>query len=335
MTFARLTASIFLLAPCFVWATDINDMVNYQPSPAKIESKKTQAYTLQDIINKLPNALNDHGVYKGFAKRSDDAKAIAFDEENFGECEYFYIHEDANNFGKKYHNKTYGAAAYSEALQFTFSANDNEKVEASKMLKLDLEELERDSNYRDEETEKRCPDRQNYIVRFKEIINAVMQAAPTILAEKQRMVEIANAESDKKHRQANEMARAKKQAEESAKAENQAKELAIKQAEAKGREERENKLKSCQATNQYELFKVSMIIFNNQGFAKRAELTIQREKEGAKISGYVDANKMHKAGDIIAGANKANKTNFELYKQLGGAARNIESVQALPNPCEE
>jgi hypothetical protein len=135
----------------------------------------------------------------------------------------------------------------------------------------------------------------------------------------------------KSQKEAQERANAEQQTREKAAADRRAMEL----AESKGREERANKLKACQATNEYKLYEISATIEYNQAIARNAALEIQRQKEAAKISGYIDKPVMIEMGNRVAGANRLNKENFEAYRKLGGSARNLEAVKTLPNPCPQ
>ncbi len=328
MTPVKLIAAYLgLLASCSVWATDINDIVNYQPTAAPKLSNQAQPYTVSDIVNMLPSALDDGGIYRGVVALIDqnDQRAQAFDENTFGECKEFYIHTNKNT------PKAYGAQAFHSTLKYLFPANDEDKARASNMLKGSLAGIEHEKRSRITETKRRCPDPDLYSARLKEILDAVIKAAPATLQEKQRQVQIAQEEARKKQEHENEIARAKEQAEQEAKAEKQAIEL----AERKGQEERASKLKACQNTNDYRLYEASALIVNNRSRAAGAQQRMQEEKEGAKISGYVNTDVMYKMGNVVAGANRLNEDNFQIYKQLGGTARNVEAVQRLPNPCKE
>jgi len=205
-----------------------------------------------------------------------------------------------------------------------FPENEDQKTNASRGIKNSLTYLKESSQGSS------CANREKYIVQIKEIFNAVIQAAPMILQEKQRLVAVAQADKIQKQEQEKARGRIKQQAEEKAKAGRQA--LAL--AEAKGREERSKKIDACQNTNDYKLYAISAAINHNQVIAKNSRLEIQRQEEGAKISGLVDKQVMYEMGNRIAGVNRLNKENFEIYKQLGGSARNIESVKDLPDPCE-
>jgi hypothetical protein len=222
-----------------------------------------------------------------------------------------------------------GGSTFDWALRYLFPENEEQKVTASEAIKRNLAEIDRESN--SEYGVKECAGWRNYSTNLKEILNAVIQAAPAILKEKQRRVELEQMAKIQKQNQANEKARAKQQAGEKAEADRQA--LAL--AESKGAEERANELKACQATNEYKLYDISSSIENNQSIARSATLEMQRQKEGAKISGYVNKQVMYEMGNRVAGANRLNKEKFEVYKKLGGVARNVESVKTLPNPCSQ
>lgn len=321
MSAVTFTASIFLLLPFFAYAAGIDDIVNYKSPPTQVESKSVDPYTIQDIISKLPSLLDDNGVYKKDFRETwvdfKDPMAVALDEEKFGKCDAFYIRDDVS----------YGGIIFNATLKYLFPENEEKKVRARSDIKRAMEYIEDPSNLR--YGDKRCADRDKYIANLKELLNAVIQAAPTILQNKQYMVEIALAEKIKKQNQEKEKARAKQQSEEKAKADRQAIEL----AETKSRGERLRKLEICQNTNEFKLYEASATIESNQMIAKNAQLAMQREEDGAKISGYVNKQVMYEMGNRIAGVSRLNKENFEIYKKLGGSARNVESVKSLPNPC--
>lgn len=311
-----LIASILFLLTFSVFAAGIEDITGYQP-PARAGGS-VAPYTIQDIINNLPSALDDDGIYKGRWVEWNDPKAVATDEENFGKCEYFYIRL----------NGKMGGHTFEWTLHYLFPENEAQKITASEVIKRNFAEIERETN--SEYGVKACADWRNYSANLKVILNAVIQAAPAILKEKQRRIEFAQTEKLNKQNQAKEKTRAKQLAEEKDKADK----LAMVLAESKGREEREKNLKSCQATSVYKLHEVSASIAYNKTIANDAEQKIQHQKEVEKISGYVDKQVMYEMGDRIVGANKLNKENFEVYKKLGGTESSVESVRMLPNPCK-
>lgn len=314
------TSSIILLLPFFAYAAGLDDAVNYESKPIIAASTSVQAYTIQDIINKLPDALNNDGVYNSdsasmvYKKLDEDPRITAFNKEKFGECEAFYL----------YHFGSAGKGGFESVLRFSFPENDDLKTNASRGIKHSLAYLKESSQG------PKCANREKHLVQIKEIFNAVIQAAPMILQEKQRLVAMEHAEKLQKQDQANNRVSIKQQAENKAKSDKQANEF----AEAKGREERSKKLNACQNTNGYRLYAVSATINNNQVIAKNSRLEMQHQEEGAKISGFVDKQVMYEMGNRIAGVSRLNKENFEIYKKLGGSARNVESVNELPDPCK-
>jgi hypothetical protein len=270
--------------------------------------------------------LNDRGVYVDYQESWDDrhknkSRAEAFDKENFGECKELYF-----NFAEVKSSQSDGGYALELTMKFLFSSDEKDKVDASEKLKKTLSGFEGSMSY-DNSRKSNCP---SAYARLKEILNAVIEAAPGILEEKQRTFEIAQEAKTKAQSQAIEKAKLKEQADAKEKADMQAMQL----AEAKGREERANKLKACQSGNAYKLYETSVTINNNRVMANNARLAIQQQEEGAKVSGYVNKNVMYKAGNIIAEAESVKKGNFELYKKLGGTAWTIDSVEVLPNPCD-
>lgn len=280
----------------------------------------------------VQDSLDDNGIYRNEESRHYgewlkdpfyDLRAKALNEKYFGECEYFDIRFNGRDGGR----------LFQATLWYLFPENEQQKEQASKTIKEGLASIEREA--REEGSEyrvKACKDGwHQYSANLKEIINAVIQAAPAILKEKQRMVEMAKAAKLQAQNQANEKARAKQQAQEKADADRKSLEL----AERVGREERANQLKACQATEGYKLYSASATIEYNQAVARSAEMEIQRQKEAGKISGFVNKQVMYEMGNRVAGANRLNKENFEVYKKLGGTAKSIGAVKSLPNPCPQ
>lgn len=284
------TGSIILLLPFFACADGIDDAVNFESKPIIAASTSVQAYTIQDIINKLPDALNDNGVYTSdsanmeYKQLDEDPRITAFNKEKFGECETFYL----------YRSGSAGGGGFEGVLGYLFPENEERKTNASSRIKHSLAYLKESTQG------SRCANREKYLVQIKEIFNAVIQAAPMILQEKQRLVAMAQAEKIQKQDQENKRGRIRQQAEEKAAADRQA----IEFAEAKGHEERSKRINACQNTNEYKLYAISATINNNQVIAKNSRLEMQRQEEGAKISGFVDKRVMHEMGNRIAGVNR-------------------------------
>jgi hypothetical protein len=309
-------AGFLLLLPLSASAAGLDDITGYRPAQS---GGSVLPYTVQDIINKLPSALDEDGVYKGEWVDFRDPRAVATDEDQFGKCEFFYI---------RMNGKT-GGHTFDWTLRYLFPENEAQKISASEVIKKNLAEIEREEN--SEYGVEACTDWRKYSANLKEMLNAVIQAAPTILKEKQRMVTAAKEAKLQEQNQANEKARAKQQAQEKAEADKRALEL----AERVGSEERANALKKCQATDGYKLYSVSATIEYNQAVARSAEMEIQHQKEASKISGVINKQVMYEMGNRVAGASRLNKENFEVYKKLGGAAKSIGAVKSLPNPCQQ
>ncbi len=316
---ARIRSSLFaaivsLLLPVFAYAAGIDEITNYKSPPVKKEF--VEPYTIKEIMAMLPAKLNDQGVYgRGDALEWDDPRAKAFDEENFGKCRSLYFSDGDR-----------GRVLLWSTLRFIFPEDERSKEHASFTLKDNLTYVADPRNHLDNNG---CENRAQLVAKLKELLNTIIQAAPSILQEKQRIVDAAREEVAKRQKQQEVTVQAKKQAVEKAEADRQA----IMIAEKNGSEERANKLKTCQNANAYKLYGITDSIEINKVIAKKAKQEIENQEAGAKISGYVDTQVMHKMGNIIAGVNKLNKENFVLYKNLGGSARSLESVYRLRNPC--
>lgn len=311
MNMSALVASILLLLTFSAFAAGIDDLTNYQSPSTHVDSSRVQPYTIEDIINILPNSLDENGVHltdnflleKQNAwhsrKYRNDPRAIAFDEEKFGKCEKYYL--------RKYQGSN-GGMIFDHTLAYLFPKNEDQKLQASHNIKNMMKDLV--PSWKDDAMHRSggvCGKWEEYNIQLKEILNAVIQAAPTILQAKHRMV-----------------------AEDQA---TKAKQDAYILAERKKGEEQSNKLKTCQNTNEFKLYKASVIIENNHAIAKNAQLEIDRQKEIQKVSGFLDKQVMYEMGNRIVEVNKLNKENFAAYKKFGGSARNVESVHSLPNPC--
>ena len=317
-------ATFLLFLPLLASAAGLDDIMGYQPPPVKAGATVTP-YTMDEIIAILPSTLDDDGVYQGVLYGGgkwiefENARATAFDKAQFDECDNYYIRDNHN----------YGGIAFENTLRYLFPESEKEKVRAVSDFKDAMKYLADPGNLH--YSSNKCAERDKYSANLKEILNAVIQAAPAILKEKQRMVEMAKAAKLQEQNQANEKARAKQQAQEKADADRKSLEL----AERVGREERASQLKACQATEGYKLYSASATIEYNQAVARSAELEIQRQKEAGKISGFVNKQVMYEMGNRVAGANRLNKENFEVYKKLGGTAKSIGAVKSLPNPCPQ
>lgn len=152
------------------WADAIDDIANSKP-PEKPEVKVIP-YTIDEIITRITNDCIDNNIqfdthYEGVCNINDgkrwswrdDIRLIAFDKENFGDCDSLYIH-------------TGGHLLY-ETLSYLFPKyNDEErKWESAKNIKEGLEHL---NNTEREECNA------SIVSRFKSILNKIVDAAPQI-----------------------------------------------------------------------------------------------------------------------------------------------------------
>lgn len=314
MNLRKLTPIAFFLIPLLACAANIDDVINYKP-PTQVVSNALQAFSVTDIINILPTALDDKGVYRGnessvYKGFWEDPRAKSFDKENFGDCEAFYI-------------QGFGSAAkggFESILRFSFPENEESKINASRGIKYSLEYLEKTGTLGS-----KCTNREKHTARIKVIFNAIIQAAPEILKEKQRSIEIVTQKRMQEQLEKN-VVQSKMQAEAKVKADGLV-------AESKLNEERNRKTEICQNSSEYKLYHSSAIIESNNAVVENAKLTIQRQEEGAKISGVLDKRVMYEMGNKIAEGSRLNTDNFEIYKKLGGTAKRKELVRKLNNPC--
>lgn len=316
--------SIFLLAPFMTYAADIDNIINYKSPPTPLSAEIVQPYSIQDIIAKLPESIDDNGIYIQNYDRIlgenwiNDPRFVAFDEGNFGKCEEYYIRMENN----------YGGIIFRSTLKYLFPKNEEMKARASEDLQSAMTYIKHPGNLN--YGNGKCDNRNKYHIKLTELLNALIEAAPMILQEKQHMVAMVQAANILKQDQENERARIKQQSEAKAEAEREAMEL----AEMRENEERTNKLETCRNKITYRLYEISTIIEHNRRMANDALQEIHRQKEGEKISGYVDKQVMYRMRNIIVGANNLNKDNFKMYKRLGGSARQVESVKSLSDPCK-
>ncbi len=309
---------IFSMGSFCANAASLDDVINYQAPPAVVKVESKPPYTIQDILNKIPDALDDKGVLLPYSDnwiRSEEPGAIAFDKEKFGECADFYIFNGGDSQGRKTINST---------LLFLFSSVESEKERGRHNLKFGLERLS-DPNSRRYNAEA-CYNNPQLLTNYKEIINAVIQAAPSVLEEKRRLVA-------EKQNKAKREQQAKQEAEEKAVLERQANMLAAEKAE----EARLAKLTACKNSNAYKLYESSAMIEVNNSNIGWAKNKIMQQEEGAKISGFVDKRVMYEMGNTIAQATRSNTELYGIYKQSGGTAKSVELVRATSpsNPCEK
>ncbi|MEI7841561.1 MAG: hypothetical protein WCI39_00895 [Gallionellaceae bacterium] len=288
-------ASIFLVAPL-------------------IASAAADPYTTKEIINKLSVYLDDNAEYlpnvaSESARRAflfqtfDEERTRSFNATNFGNgrCPSIGVHfarlpENLHSRMRARLGDPGGDIVFFNALEAVFEGD--QEVATSNMqagMALMERDVARDAN---------C---QEALDKFKEFINTITQAAPDVLAEKKKQ------------------AQAKQLVAQKAVDEDRAKTLAWMA--------QQQKLEACQSSDPYKLYQISINIENNQKIAQQAQQEINRQKEGAKISGYVDKNVMYQMGNRVAEVNSVNARNFQLYKQLGGTAKSVDAIRSIPDPC--
>lgn len=255
----------------------------------------TQAYTANELISLIPTYASNSFSSSVF----DNEKSEAFNRQNFGyDCQIFYPLITRNGEGSGL-----GHQIFDNASRYLTEKNEHDKNEYANNIKEGLAELQKKSS-------KICADGKGteYFQRYQNLLNAILQAGPSILAQTQNLI-LAQAEN-----------REKKYAKER---------KAISEAMTKSAAVAE-----CQKTPQHQAFFASYTIARNKPFLNHAQQEIQRQKDGAKISGYVDKNVMYEMGNTISRINKENSDAFKIYKKYGGSANNIESVNLLTDPCD-
>jgi hypothetical protein len=206
-----------------------------------------EPFTAEDIINKLSVYLDDNAQYLPnvgreaeyarkilLVKTFDEQRTAQFNEVNFGtgRCNFaFRINfasppEDLHLQRMPRLGPGVGNIVFFNALKAVF--NGDEEIATSKM-KAAMTMLEREAG---------CSD---VLARFNEFINTVIQAAPTVLAEKKKQ------------------ALAKQQVAQKVVDEDRAKTLAWMA--------QQQKLEACQSNSPYKLYQISINIENNQKIA--------------------------------------------------------------------
>ncbi len=283
---------IFSMIYAYAHAESLDDVINYQapPPPAAVKAEGQPPYTIQDIINKIPGTLNDEGELKTYGSYwfdSQDPGAIAFDRNNFGGCNRFFILSDRP---REELGKGNGWRTFYDTLSFLFSDNEKQKEKSRDDLKSGLAALSSEDCYYNPRA----------LANYKEIINAVIQAAPAILQEKRRLA-------------------------------------AEKQANMLATEKAEQAHTTCINSSKHKLYESSHVIEVNNLNISYAKNKIQQQEEGEKISGFVDKRVMYEMGNTIAQANRSNAELFGVYKQSGGTAKSVELVRTTSpsDPCEK
>lgn len=307
---------IFLLIPLFTSAAGLDDAVNYKSASDRTGSTNTHAYTLQEIIEKLSNGLDEKGIFNNgqgnreYKKLNEDSRIIAFNKQNFGDCEAFYLFK-------------YGSAGHGgleNTLRFIFPRDENSKINASNGIKHTL-------SYLNESTAlgTKCENKNEYLTSLKNVFNAVIQARSNILNERLRIAEIDLQAVNQK-----------KQQREAAELNRMSQGKAVLDDLLEKRNEtilRNKKFEICTNTNEYKFYELTRVLEFNTRIIEESKLAIKQQEAGAKISGLVDKNIIHKMGIAIANSNQANDDNYLNYVKMGGTVKRKELVRAVSNPC--
>lgn len=91
----------------------------------------------------------------------------------------------------------------------------------------------------------------------------------------------------------------------------------------------------CYKNNLFKLHTLSNYLIQNRENAKSARKSIIEEQNAAKISGFIDKQKMYEWGQVVQISDSFIKNKFPEYKSLGGKALNIENIQTTSNPCPD
>lgn len=186
-----------LILPSHIYASGIDDVANYKspslPPTPQIQPAKVEAYTTDEIINLIVSKSFDDKIhyrntYKGMYwadipspyGSTADPRAIAFDKENFGNCNGLYIATS------QYWVDT--------TMKFLFAETESQKSLLSNQLQGALKTISGDEAtglcplpYDDSTTtrEQRIASREaslaaqkKYVVRLKEVLSIIVDAYP-------------------------------------------------------------------------------------------------------------------------------------------------------------
>jgi hypothetical protein len=112
-------------------------------------------------------------------------------------------------------------------------------------------------------------------------------------------------------------------------------ELKIKEQAVQAAKKAVEDYSQCMQTNKPKLNQVSVSIESALAMRHGAQQEIQRQREGAKYSGFVNKQVMQTMGERIASMDKWLPELFQKYKSLGGTAKKVEDVRAVTDPCAQ
>jgi len=325
LSLTKIIASILLLQPFFASAAGVDDLLNTKaPSteiikPAVPKKETAVPYTQKEIIDRMQIYLDSNDNYDSSqaSKAYDKERTEAFNNENFGACHLFAIRFDnpSEDFSDKLIDHPAGRTFF-KTIQVLYPTShdglskEEAKARAIQAMKDGIAILQDPNTW--SRIGSTCEDHDKYFARYKELLDAVIQAQPAIRAEKQRLALEERQKYEKR----------------------QAATEASNKARMDAEIARQEKINTCANSDQYKLYRISANIEYYRTIANQAQQEIDRQNQGAKISGFVDKQVMYNMGSKIAEVDRVNKENFVIYKQVGGTAKNVKSVPALPtNPC--
>lgn len=309
---------VMILMPQFVVAAGLEDALNYKPKVGVSIESAASPFAVKDIVDAIPYALDKDGLFGSSAKGSpvdikkwdaflNDPRLMAFHRENFGKCEEFYVN-----------SRSWGTGVFDNALRFAFSEDESQKKNASLGIKHGLDGLEKNASLG-----RNCEGRIAYTKKLREIVNIILEAAPSIKAESTRMVQSATQQLSKE-----------KNEQEAKKLKVQEERVAKDRAADETKKERERKESECLKSPAHQLYFMSLSVVGNIATKQEIASIMQRQQEGAKVSGYIDKKVMADAGLAMGDANQRGSLWFAEYRKLGGKASKPEEVIAPKDPCK-
>lgn len=312
---------VVILIPNLLVAAGLEDALNYKPKVGVSIESAASPFAVKDIVDAIPYTLDKGGLFvDGPSARGsvvdlnkwdnflNDPRLIAFQRESFGKCEDFYF--DSGRPG-------WGSGVFKNTLIFAFSEDESRKKNASVAIKYGLDGLEKNATLG-----RNCESRIAYTKKMKEIVNSILEAAPSIKAESTKMVQFAQQQRSKE-----------KNDQEAKNLKAQDERVAKEKAADETAKELKRKELACVQSPAYQLYSASMSIVRDNSIKARAANIMERQQEGAKVSGYINKSEMADAGLAMADANKRISGSFADYRKLGGKASKPVDVSAPRDPC--
>jgi hypothetical protein len=178
------------LIPALAAAAGIDDAMNYKPKTEATSQGGVTPFTLQDIVDAIPNTLNERGAYVyGPDARTDAAdydkwsaflenpRLAAFEADSFGKCTDFYF--DASHMG-------WAKGVFENTLRFAFPVNESSKENASRAIRNGIDGLEKNASLGSS-----CIKRAEYTQRLKEVVNAILDQTSQIKSTSAQIIQAA------------------------------------------------------------------------------------------------------------------------------------------------